>query len=53
MNFELNQQELQVIYQALSNAPWQVANPVIVSMQKQIDAHNAASKAAVETAPTA
>jgi hypothetical protein len=53
MNFELNQQELQVIYQALAQTPWQVANPVIASIQKQIDAHNAAAKVAAETAPTA
>jgi hypothetical protein len=41
IKLELSEQMLQVIGDALANAPYRVSAPVLAEIQKQLDAHNA------------
>lgn len=44
MKFELNDQHIQVIAQALGNAPYNASAPVITELQKQINEQQNAEK---------
>lgn len=49
--FELTEQQVNIISQALANGPYAQVAPVIAEMQKQINAHLQAAQQAAAPAP--